>query len=310
MLTLLSLLQARRDWPGPVLADRLGVTPRTVRRDVDRLRELGYTIDATKGPDGGYRLTPGADLPPLMFDDDQAVAIAVALQSAPASGIDIDEGAARALTTVRQVMPSRLRHRIDAIEFTGPAATDRVAPAVLEAVSAAVSEQRTLTFGYAEEAGPPRRVDPHAVVARSGRWYLVAWDLGRQDWRIFRLDRIALKFAPGARFERRSLPAPDALTFVAARFKGSHEDRWPCVGEVVMRLPAHEAATWVGDGQVEALSDDSCRLVVGSWSWIGLLATLTRYDAPFSIVGPEPLQDAADQLSRRLLAAAGPSEGQ
>lgn len=144
MLSLLSLLQAPRDWPGPVLAERLGVTPRTVRRDVDRLREMGYSIGAVKGPDGGYRLAAGADLPPLLFDDDQAVAIAVALQSAPASGVEIGEAAARALSTVRQVMPSRLRHRIDSIRFAGEKASVIVDPAVLAAVSTAVSDRRTL----------------------------------------------------------------------------------------------------------------------------------------------------------------------
>ncbi|WP_156370266.1 YafY family protein, partial [Frigoribacterium sp. Leaf164] len=120
MLSLLSLLQTRRDWPGPLLADRLGVTARTVRRDVDRLRELGYSVVATRGPEGGYRLAPGADLPPLLFDDEQAVAIAVALQGVTASGVDLDEAASRALATVRQVMPSRLRHRVDGIRFTAP----------------------------------------------------------------------------------------------------------------------------------------------------------------------------------------------
>ena len=190
MLALLSLLQTQRDWPGQVLADRLDVTPRTVRRDVDRLRELGYRISAIKGPDGGYRLAAGSELPPLLFDDEQAVAIAVALQSVPATGIDIDEGAARALATVRQVMPSRLRHRVDGIRFTGVENETRVDPAVLEAVSAAVRDRHVLRFDYGGHDRPARRTEPHNVVAREGRWYLLAWDLEADDWRTFRLDRM------------------------------------------------------------------------------------------------------------------------
>src|SRR4051812_46537791 len=132
MLMLLSLLQTRRDWPGRVLAERLEVTPRTVRRDVDRLRALGYRVRAIKGPDGGYRLDAGSELPPLLFDDDQAVALAVALQTAAGSGAGVEEAAARALATVRQVLPARLRHRIDLLRVTTvPPATPVVEPAVL-----------------------------------------------------------------------------------------------------------------------------------------------------------------------------------
>src|SRR5690554_2578189 len=152
LLSLLSLLQARRDWPGHVLAQRLAVSDRTVRRDVDRLRELGYPIQATLGPDGGYRLAPGAELPPLLFDDEQAVALAVALQLAVTSGADIDDGATRALATLRQVMPSRLRHRIDALELTvmpDAVPASNVAPAVLHAVSDAVQRHEVLRFDYA-----------------------------------------------------------------------------------------------------------------------------------------------------------------
>lgn len=164
MLALLSLLQSRRDWPGQVLARRLEVTPRTVRRDVDRLRELGYSITAVKGPDGGYRLAAGSELPPLLFDDEQAVAIAVALQSAPSTGVDLDEAAARALTTVRQVMPSRLRHRIDGIRFTDAGVSARVDPKVLETVSTAARNRQLLRFDYSgNESRPPRRAEPHEI---------------------------------------------------------------------------------------------------------------------------------------------------
>jgi predicted DNA-binding transcriptional regulator YafY len=301
MLSLLSLLQTRRDWPGHVLAERLGVTPRTVRRDVDRLRELRYEIGATKGRHGGYRLAAGAHLPPLLFDDEQAVAIAVALQSAPSSGVDIAEAADRALATVRQVMPARLRQRVDGVRFTGSEPVSRVAPDVLETVSTAVRDRRSLRFDYTEADGPPRHVEPHDVVARGGRWYLVAWDLGRDDWRIFRLDRLSPRTPGGARFEPRPLPAPDARSFVAARSKGSDiEDRWPCTGEVLLELPASDVAPWVDDGEVTAVDERTCRLVVGSWSWVGLVALVLRFDAPFTVVGPEPLREAARTLSARL----------
>lgn len=311
MLSLLSLLQTRRDWPGKVLADRLEVTPRTVRRDVDRLRELGYQISSVKGPDGGYRLVPGSELPPLLFDDEQAVAIAVALQSVSTGGVDIDEAAARALATVRRVMPSRLRHRIDGIRFTGAEAATRVDPAVLEAVSVAVREQLVMRFDYHGRTDVPRRIEPQAIVARQGRWYLIGWDLDKADWRFFRLDRLTPRTPTGPRFTPRALPAPDARSFLAARSKGSEtEDRWPCLGQVIIDLPAAEVAPWIGDGELEEVTDTSTRLTVGSWSWTGLLAFVTRFDAPFTVVGPEPLREAAGAWGRRFHAAQGlPGDG-
>lgn len=309
MLALLSLLQTPRDWPGHVLAERLEVSPRTVRRDVDRLRELGYRIGAVKGPDGGYRLAAGSELPPLLFDDDQAVAIAVALQTVPSSGVDIDEGAARALATVRQVMPSRLRHRVDGIRFTGASAEVRVDPAVLEAASAAVRDRQVLRFDYGStEDRPARRAEPHAVVAREGRWYLLAWELEADDWRTFRLDRMRPRIPTGPSFTPRALPAADAQTYLAARAKGSaSEDRWPCVGEVVIALSAREVAPWVGEGQWEELDDGSCRVTVGAWSWVGVLASIARFDAPFTIVGPSALRAAAGMLAGRFAVAADSS---
>ena len=306
MLALLSLLQTQRDWPGHVLAARLEVSPRTVRRDVDRLRELGYRIGAIKGPDGGYRLAAGSELPPLLFDDDQAVAIAVALQSVPSSGIDIEEAAARALATVRQVMPSRLRHRVDGIRFSGTESRTRVDPAVLEAVSGAVRERRVLRFDYlsGDPDRPARRTEPHAIVAREGRWYLIAWDLGVEDWRIFRLDRLHPRIPTGPSFTPREPPAKDAATYLAARSKGSvSEDRWPCVGEVVLALPAREVAPFIGDGTLEEIDAERCRITVGSWSWVGVLASVARFDAPFEVVGPEELRVAAGILAGRFAAA-------
>lgn len=314
LLALLSLLQARRDWPGAVLAERLAVTTRTVRRDVDRLRALGYRVEAVKGPDGGYRLAAGSELPPLLFDDEQAVALAVALQNAPATGVDIAEAAERALATVRQVLPSRLRHRVDGVRFTGAEKSVRVDPDVLEAVSEAVRLRKVLRFDYAaadrpdlsdRPDRPARRVEPHGLATRDGLWYLVAWDLDAGDWRVFRLDRMRPRIPTGPVFPPRELPAADVQTFLSARFKGSAaEDRWPCVGRVELALPAREVRPWVGDGEVEALGDDRSFLTVGSWSWTGVLASVVRFDAPFRVLGPEALVEAAAAVGARLTGAA------
>lgn len=309
LLALLSLLQTRRDWAGRALAERLDVTTRTVRRDVDRLRELGYRIDAVMGPDGGYRLAAGSELPPLLLDDEQAVAIAVSLQNAPASGADIAEAAERALLTVRQVMPSRLRHRIDGVRFTGASPAVRVDPAVLETVSEHVRLHRTLRFDYGDgqRDAPPRRAEPHGLVARGGFWYLVAWDVDRDDWRTFRLDRLSPRIPSGPSFAPRAVPTGDIDTFLSARFKGSTEaDRWPCVGRVEIDLPLREVAPWVGDGEAASLSDRTTLVTLGSWSWTGLLASVLRFDAPFRIVEPLELVAAAEELAARLAGSHGP----
>lgn len=305
MLTLLSLLQTRPEWSGQVLADRLEVTVRTVRRDVDRLRQLGHQIAAEKGPEGGYRLSAGSELPPLLFDEEQAVAIAVALQSSTGLGVDIEEASERALATVRQVMPSRLRHRINGIRFTGtPTGVESpVDPGVLGIVSAATRERKTLRFGY-RAGSEHRRTEPHAVVARGGYWYLIGWDLDREDWRIYRLDRMTPRSPTGPRFTARPLPASDPATYIAGRFKGSTSgDHWPCIGHAEIELPAQQIAPWLRGGEVLEVTKMSSRVTVGSWSWQGVLAALTRIDAPFSILGPEELITAAGVLSDRLESA-------
>ncbi|WP_040742881.1 helix-turn-helix transcriptional regulator [Nocardia tenerifensis] len=303
LLALLSLLQARRNWPGTQLAERLAVSPRTVRRDIDRLRELGYPIVTTKGPDGGYRLGAGMQLPPLHFDDEQAVALAVALQLATATA-GIEEAAARALHTVRQVMPARLRHRIDTLQVT--AVEEVSAPpldrGVLLALSAATHAREVLRFDYATAAGDdrPRRAEPHHLVTRGGRWYLVAWDLDRDDWRTFRADRITPRTPTGPRFAPRALPGGDVATFVADRFSGGR----PCRGEVILHLPAAEVSPFAGDGIVEELGPNRCRLIVDSWSWIGLATAVGAFDTDMEVVGPAELADAFAQLARRYADAA------
>ena len=309
MLALLSLLQVRRGWAGHVLAERLGVTTRTVRRDVDRLRELGYRIDALKGPDGGYRLEAGSELPPLKFDDEQAVAIAVALQNAPLAGVDNVEASDRALATIRQLLPSRLRTRIDAMRFSTVAGGEqRVVPEVLEAISAAVRDRMILRFDYGDPAestsAASRKVEPYEIVARRRHWYLIAWDLDVDDWRIFRADRMSPRTPTGPRFIPRDPPDAGLLAMLEARFKGSSGDNaWPCTGIVDVDLPAREILPWIGDGKCAQLSEQTCRITVGSWSWAGLLAWVLRFDAPFRLIGPDELLAEASVQEQRLLAA-------
>ncbi|QUQ68613.1 helix-turn-helix transcriptional regulator [Kutzneria sp. CA-103260] len=295
LLSLLSLLQTRRDWPASLLAERLDVSTRTVRRDVDRLRELGYPIQTLKGPDGGYRLGAGAELPPLLFDDEQAVAIAVALQTAITTSGGVGEAAARALTTLRQVMPARLRHRIDLQVTAVPGDSGVVDVRVIMELEAAVRACHVLRFDY---VGERRRAEPHHLVTRGGRWYLVAWDLDRDDWRIFRVDRIEPRTPTGPRFTPRDLP--DVAAFVAGRFKGSDgAGDWPCRGEVILHLPASVAARYAGDGVVEELGPDRCRLTLGAWSWVALAASIGRFDADIEVVGPPELFEAFALLARR-----------
>jgi predicted DNA-binding transcriptional regulator YafY len=317
LLSLLSLLQARRDWSGQLLAERLAVSERTIRRDVDRLRELGYPVQATMGPDGGYRLEAGADLPPLLFDDEQAVALAVALQLAATSGAGIADAAWRALSTVRQVMPGRLRRRIDSIEVVPMPlrTTDDTDTDTLLAVTDAACAHDQLRFDYRAVGartdavdGPPRRVEPHQVLSRSGRWYLLAWDLDRDDWRTFRIDRMTPRTPTGPRFTPRDVPGGDAAAFVAAHFRGiddvSAGRHWPCEGEVILHAPASEIAPYVHDGAIEPLGPDRCRLTTGAWSWAGLAASIARADADIEVVGPPELAAAFGQLARRAASAA------
>ncbi|MEV3987048.1 YafY family protein [Nonomuraea sp. NPDC049758] len=310
LLALLSLLQTRRDWPGTVLAERLDISLRTVRRDVDRLRELGYPIAAVKGPDGGYRLSAGTELPPLLFDDEQAVALTIALQLVATNpGDGLAEPAERALNTIRQIMPSRLRHRIDALRVTAVErpVTRPATPVdgdVLLTISAAVHAREILRFDYGAEVTdkPPRRVEPHHVITWDGRWYLIAWDLDRDDWRTFRADRITPRTPNGPRFTPRVLPGGDVATFVTSTFRGSGDasGNWPCQGTVILDLPAATVALYTREGLVEEISPNRCRLTLGSWSWPSLAAAIARYDADIEVIGPDELTDAFEHLARRF----------
>lgn len=300
LLTLLSLLQTRRDWPGEELADRLEISPRTVRRDVDRLRDLGYPVQTTKGPYGGYRLTPGSDLPPLLFDDDQAVAVAVALQTAATGIAGIEEASQRALSTVRQVMPARLRHRIDALQITSmrglPRAPD-VAADVLVTMGAACRDHEILRFDYIakDERRSVRKVEPHRLVAGRGRWYLVAWDHDRADWRTFRADRLSLRTPTGPRFTPRELSDERARELLRPH---TGPTTWPVHGTVVMQRPAAEVARWLGSmgGTATAIDEHSCQVDVGSWSYGSMAAWLLLFETEFAVVRPPELAAALEEL--------------
>lgn len=300
LLTLLSLLQARRDWPGSVLASRLEVSDRTVRRDIDRLREMGYRIETTMGPDGGYRLDAGAEMPPLLFDDDQALAVAIALRAAPALGADIGEAAVRALATMRQVLPSRLRHRLNAVEVTtvrgaGESPAAAVPLDVLLTLAQAVRDRVTVRFDYLPrgEGDPqPRRVEPHHLVTSHGRWYLLGWDLDRDDWRLFSADQVRPRVPHGAPFLPRVVPGGDVDAFVSARFKGSDTNEWPCRGTVLLHAPARDVLPFAGDGTVTAVDDERCTLEIGSWSWGALAASFGRFEVAMEVVEPSELAEA------------------
>ena len=230
LLRLLSLFQARRYWSGAELVERLEITSRTLRRDVDRLRLLGYPVHSTSGTSGGYQLGAGATLPPLLLDDEEAVAVAVGLRtSASGSVTGIEESSVRALAKLEQVLPSRLRRRITALHsFIVPVANSgpTVHAATLSLIAGACRDNDGLRFGYCGKNGAQseRQVEPHRLVSFGRRWYLVAWDCARKDWRTFRVDRIDKPALSGLRFMPRKLPADDVAAYVT---RGVAYDQYP-----------------------------------------------------------------------------------
>jgi predicted DNA-binding transcriptional regulator YafY len=292
ILQLLSLLQTHRYWPGPELADRLGVSPRTLRRDVDRLRDLGYPVDATRGVAGGYQLAAGASLPPLVVDDEEAVALAVGLRTAAQSGIaGVEDASVRALSKVVQVMPPRLRRRVDALRVAtlpGPLRPGPLADAdTLTTVAQACRDEERIEFHYTARDGAAtvRTAEPHRLVAVGRRWYLVAYDLTRFDWRSFRLDRVSDARSTGARFRPRTLPAEDAAEYVRASLAGAADT---IVIEGIVEAPLARVEEAIGRwAQLEAVDDDRTRARITAdgpeWGLFALAAT----DAPFRVTGPE-----------------------
>lgn len=254
LLQLLSLLQGRRDWPGSELAGRLDVSGRTIRRDIERLRQLGYPVESLTGPAGGYRLRAGTAMPPLLLDDEEAIAIAVGLRTAArASVTGIEESAVRALVKLEQVLPAHLRRRVGALgsaTFTLPAAGATVDPQHLTVIASACRDSECLRFGYRRRDGSDshRQVEPNSLVNHGRRWYLVAWDRRRDDRRIFRIDRLSRPAPTRVRFTPRRLPAKDAAVYVAQsitaapnRF-GARVTLHASADEITSRVPVQSGA--------------------------------------------------------------------
>jgi predicted DNA-binding transcriptional regulator YafY len=312
-LRLLSLLQTHRYWPGPELADRLGVSVRTLRRDVDRLRELGYPVEAQRGVDGGYQLAAGAALPPLVVDDEEAVALAVGLQAAAQGPVEgIAESSVRVLAKVIQVMPARLRRRVDALRaMTVPATpgsqiSSPVDSNVLTTIALACRDDERIRFDYvsADSRRTERHVEPHRLVSLGRRWYLVAYDLSRNDWRSFRIDRLSDPRGTGARFRQRQLPADDAADFVRNGV-GMGTVPMPIRSEVVVHAPAEAVRAKVGRwSTVEEVDADRCRMVMTSDSLDWPVMALGTLCADFDVVSPpelvEQLHEWAGRFDRRL----------
>jgi predicted DNA-binding transcriptional regulator YafY len=311
LLRLLALLQSRRDWSGAELAERLDVTSRTVRNDIERLRILGYQVHSSTGITGGYRLSPGKILPPLLLDDEEAVAVAVGLSAAAAGTVaGIEETSVRALAKLEQTLPARLRGRVDAVRSatvfaaSGGPAVDAEA---LTAIAAAARNHERLRFDYAGHDGEAttRSVEPHRLVYTGRRWYLLAWDLDRGDWRTFRADRIRPKLPAGPRFAPRELPDAEAAARV---LRGAGSLAWKYQAEVRLHASAEELAGRIPPeaGLLVPIDDQTCLLQTGTNSLLDLVAYLTKLDVGFTAVSPPELRSLLEQLAARYAAAVTP----
>ena len=313
LLELLSLLQSRRDWTGAELAWRLDVDARTVRRDIERLRRLGYPVDAARGVAGGYRLGAGAALPPLLLDAEEAVAVAVALGTAASAGVDgIEETAVRALTKLEQLLPAPLRRRVAALSATVvryPGRGPTIRSDMLVAIAAAARDRERLRFAYEAHDGRATRrlVEPHRLVHTGRRWYLVAWDCDREDWRTFRVDRIKALPSADRRFQPRRPPAGDIAAYVARGIASAREQRGAAIllhaplEAVAGRVPPHV-------GTLEARDDSSCILRTGA-DWLGGLAVyVADIGVDFEVLEPPELAETVGALAQRFARAAATHE--
>ncbi|MFJ2821972.1 helix-turn-helix transcriptional regulator [Streptomyces toxytricini] len=326
-LRLLSLFGSRRVWPLRDLAARLGAGERTVRRDIETLRRLGYPITTVHGPGGGYRLGTGHTLPPLLFDHDQALAAAVALQTAPSTVFGLRDDAARALVTLEQAMPAALRESMKSLrltalpnywEFPAPPAD----PEALTTVGTAVRHHHVLVTETLRADGsrpgpgdddftPARRIEPHHLVVWAGRWYVVAHDLQDHRWRVHRVDRLRAR-PTGRPFTPRPFPDGDLAHFVmSSHDRGDVPAAWPCTGHARLTLPAGTVARWAPSGSVvEHLDSEHCRLTLGAWSWAGVAGILATFDTDLTDLHPPELAQACHRLASRLAAAATPTTDQ
>jgi predicted DNA-binding transcriptional regulator YafY len=311
LLRLLSLLQTPRDWTGSELADRLEVSPRTVRNDIERLRDLGYPVHATRGSVGGYRLEAGASMPPLLLDDEEAVAVAIGLRTATGGAVTgIEETSLRALAKLEQVLPPRLRRQVSTLQRAtlnvrrvgGPT----VDPAMLSELARICRERQSLRFDYSDrrQAASQRRVEPQRIVNAGQRWYLVAWDMDRHDWRTFRVDRIRGGMSPGPRFTPRPITDAEVEALVA---RGVPPSARTYQARVTVHVPAERLAERIGPwiGTITAVDDGSCVLETGADSAEALAGYLGMLGADFSVSEPPELVEALRGLAARFAAAAG-----
>jgi len=310
LLRLLSLLQNRRDWTGPALAERLGVTTRTVRNDVERLRSLGYPVHATPGVAGGYRLGAGAALPPLLLDDEEAVAVAVGLRTAAGGTIaGIEETSLRALAKLEQVLPAHLRHRVNAVQaytVPVPGSGPTVDAGVLAALAGACRDHERLRFDYAGHDGSAsvRTTEPHRLVHRRGRWYLVAWDVDRRDWRTFRVDRVRPRVPTGPRFTPRELPGDgDVAAYVT---EGVGAALWRYRARVLLHAPAADVvARMPAAARIEPVDEGRCVAEVGADTYHMLAHYVGLLDVDFEVLEPPELAEHVRRLAARYARATG-----
>jgi predicted DNA-binding transcriptional regulator YafY len=310
LLELLSLLQGRRDWPGAELAERLEVSGRTIRRDVERLRALGYPVESLSGPAGCYRLRAGTAMPPLLLDEEEAIAVAVGLGTAArASVTGIEETSIRALVKLEQVLPAHLRRRVGALgsAMIAPAATGpTVDPQLLTVIAAACRDSECLRFAYRSRDGSEtrREVEPHSLVNLGRRWYLVAWDRRRDDWRTFRVDRIERPAATGATFAARKLPVKDASTYVQRGISAA-PSRFDA--RVTVHAPADEIASRLPDywGTFEPIDEHTCEYRTGDddLGWLAIRIAMLGVDV--EVHEPPELIEHLEALAGRLSRAAG-----
>ncbi|WP_242903613.1 helix-turn-helix transcriptional regulator [Actinomadura terrae] len=301
-LKLLSIFGTGATLTAGELASRLETSVRTVRRDIDTLRELGYEIEAVRGAGGGYRLGRATRLPPVVFDEDQAVAAAVALQTVPTILSGIHENAARALATLRQAMPARSRAHAEA--FTVSAArnywefpAEPINGEIIRVLGSAINRRHLIHL-----AEPPLTLEPHALVVWAARWYLVAFEPSADRWRAMRVDRLEPRMPTGRTFERREIPHGDPVAFVMSTHdRGDTPAEWPCRGSALIALPAPVVAQFApGGSTVEYETDSSCRLTLGAWSWAGLAGLLLTFDADLTAIEPPELRQALRALHTRI----------
>jgi predicted DNA-binding transcriptional regulator YafY len=310
LLRLLSLLQTPRDWTGSELAGRLEVSTRTVRNDIERLRSLGYPVHATRGAIGGYRLEAGAAMPPLLLDDDEAIAIAVGLRTAAGGAVGgIEETSLRALSKLEQVMPARLRRRVNALQtFTVLVPRDErestVDPNALTTLAAACRDHERIRFAYQdrERVSSRREAEPYRLVNWGRRWYLVAWDLERNDWRTFRVDRLTLRLPLGQRFAPRPLPDEDVAAYVA---RGVADMAWRFRARIVVHEAAETIAERIGRfvGTIEPIDERTCIVDAGAESVEVLAVYLGMLGADFEIDADSELAAEVGRLAHRYRAA-------